>query len=60
MPIGNAIIADSKLKGWAKGSMNLKTQKKRRGEGKPISIGIVVRTGATYYGLPADAKERRM
>jgi len=63
MKKGGAILKGEVMSGWEKKTVKI-SHKELEGELAklkeiPFST-IVIETGARHYGLPADAKERRM
>ena len=62
MKKGGAILKDD-LDGWAKKAVEVpnKELESRLAELREVPFSaIVIETGACHYGLPPDAKERRM
>jgi len=63
MAEGQVVFKESQAKEWKK--YHLKTSQREteeeRKEGRNLQFGaLVIKSGAKHYGLPADAKERRM
>jgi len=60
---GQLIISEGEKRGWQRQVIQPSTSKIEREQAKsrrvPLST-VVINTGARRYGLPADAKERRM
>jgi hypothetical protein len=60
MTTGQAIFIESHVKKWKTSSISRNFKGKGSGSSRTESFGITIKTGSKHYGLPADAKERRM
>lgn len=60
---GQVLFKDGQVKGWKRDTIKLSARALDEEQKKAAALRVaefVVRTGAKHYGLPADAKERRM